>query len=73
MSARELIRQVAALPAEERRLFEHLLEAMRSQAATPRTAQAAGWPDFAKRLDQIYGDRIAPDSQTIIDEGRGGQ
>lgn len=28
---------------------------------------AAEWPDFMSRLRQIYGDRVTPDSQPIID------
>jgi hypothetical protein len=31
----------------------------------------ANWPDFDERLRDIYGDKIAPDSGDIIDEGRG--
>ena len=27
--------------------------------------------DFVQRLHRIYGDAVAPDSQSIIDEGRG--
>ena len=29
------------------------------------------WPDFRERLQGIYGDKVAPDSQSIIDDGRG--
>jgi len=73
MSATELIKQVAALPQRERTLFEQLFLAMKngSPAATP--ASHANWPDFGERLRGIYGDKIAPDSQNIIDEGRGGR
>jgi hypothetical protein len=71
MSATELIKQVAALPPQERMLFERLLRAMESSARAPKPANGTGWPGFGERLDQIYGDKVAPDSQTIIDEGRG--
>ena len=29
------------------------------------------WADFSERLHHIYGEKVAPDSQNIIDEGRG--
>jgi len=71
MSATELIRQVAALPPQERTLFEHLLREMENGAGTPGQANRAKWPDFGQRLHDIYGTKVAPDSQSIIDEGRG--
>ena len=71
MSATELIRQVAALPPQERTLFERLFHAMETGAGTPGEASRAKWPDFGQRLHDIYGDKMAPDSQRIIDEGRG--
>ena len=71
MSATELIRQVAALPPQERTLFERLLREMESGAGTPGQANQSKWPDFGQRLHDIYGGRIAPDSRNIIDEGRG--
>ena len=72
MSATELIRQLAALPSDERRRFEQLFEAMKNGGA-PQPPKQTSWPDFGERLRAIYGDRIAPDSQSIIDEGRGRQ
>lgn len=71
MSATELIKQVAALPPPERTLFEHLFEAMKNGAQSPGQTNGADWPDFGERLQEIYGDKIAPDSQSIVDEGRG--
>ena len=71
MSATELIKQVAALPPQERTLFEHLLREMENGAGTPSHANRTKWPDFGQRLHDIYGDKVAPDSHYIIDEGRG--
>jgi hypothetical protein len=71
MSATELIKQVAALPPQERTLFEQLLREMENGAGTPGQANQIKWPDFDQRLRDIYGDKVAPDSQSIIDEGRG--
>jgi antitoxin (DNA-binding transcriptional repressor) of toxin-antitoxin stability system len=33
--------------------------------------QASAWPDFAARARRIFGDMVTPDSQALIDEGRG--
>jgi hypothetical protein len=71
MSATELIKQVAALPPQERTLFEQLLREMGNGAGTHGQANRTNWPDFDQRLRDIYGDKVAPDSQSIIDEGRG--
>ena len=71
MSATELIRQVAALPPQERTVFERLLREMEGGAGTPGQTNRTRWPDFGQRLHDIYGDQVAPDSQSIIDEGRG--
>ena len=67
MNATELIKQIAALPPQERIVFEQLFEAMVKGTA----GQPSKWPDFAERLHSIYGDKVAPDSHHIIDEGRG--
>jgi hypothetical protein len=71
MSATELIKYVAALPQRERALFEELFHAMKNGSSATGPASQAIWPDFGERLRGIYGDKIAPDSQNIIDEGRG--
>jgi hypothetical protein len=71
MSATELIKQVAALPHRERTRFEQLFQAMKHGGVAPSPASHSNWPDFGERLRGIYGDKIAPDSQSLIDEGRG--
>lgn len=71
MSATELIKQVAALPPEELKRFEQLLHAMENDLRARPSASQTEWPDFGERLSRIYGDKVAPDSQEIIDDGRG--
>ena len=71
MSAIELIKQVAALPQQERTLFEQLFHAMKNGGQAPDQFNRSNWPDFGERLRAIYRDKIAPDSGKIIDEGRG--
>ena len=71
MSATELIKEVAALPQRERTLFEQLFLAMKNGRRPPGPASHSNWPDFGERLRGIYGDKIAPGSQNIIDDGRG--
>jgi len=71
MSAAELIKQVESLPPQERAEFEHLLHAMKPQTDVADSASRPRWPDFGERLQQIYGEKVAPDSQSVIDEGRG--
>ena len=71
MSATELIKQVAALPPQERALFEHLLRAMENGSRSEGQLNKSEWPDFGELLHRIYGHKLAPDSQSIIHEGRG--
>ena len=71
MSATDLIKQVYLLPPQERMLFERLLREMENGAGTPGQASRTKWPDFGQRLHDIYGDKVAPDSQNTVDEGRG--
>ncbi len=71
MSATDLIKEVAALPQQERKLFEQLFVGMKNGNPVPDPSSKSHWPDFAERLRGIYGARIAPDSQNIVDEGRG--
>jgi antitoxin (DNA-binding transcriptional repressor) of toxin-antitoxin stability system len=39
--------------------------------ARPTAASAREWPDFAARARKVFGDTVTPDSQSLIDEGRG--
>jgi hypothetical protein len=71
MSVTELIRQVAALPPEERVLFERLLRAVEDRTAVAGRRNQPAWPDFGERLRSIYGDKVAPDSTSLVAEGRG--
>ena len=71
MSAAEIIRQVAALPPEERTVFLELLRDMQNGDRPNKPHSGPEWPDFAQRLRSIYGDKVVPDSEQIIAEGRG--
>ncbi len=71
MSATELIKQVASLPPEERAKFEHLFRELERGVVTPGQPTAAQWPDFGRRLQAIYGSKLAPDSQSLVEEARG--
>jgi len=71
MSATELIREVAALSPEEKARFLELVQAFERGTLPSSPANGQHWPDFAQRLQHIYGSKVAPDSQSIIDEGRG--
>ena len=71
MSASELIKQVAVLPPQERALFGQLFRVMENGVGTLSRGERGNWADFAQRLQQIYGDKVTPDSQAVIDEGRG--
>lgn len=71
MSATELIKQVAALPPREKTLFSQLFHAIENGTPPHAAAGPQQWPDFGERLRRIYGARVAPDSRSIIDEGRG--
>lgn len=71
MSATELIRQVAELPPQEKARFLELVHVLENGAQPPAPANGQHWPDFTQRLRRIYGSKVVPDSQSIIDEGRG--
>jgi hypothetical protein len=71
MSATELIKEVAALPPAEKTLFAELFHAMKNGPDGTGSAHPSKWPDIDERLRNIYGDKFAPDSQTIIADGRG--
>ena len=70
MSATELLEQVEALPPTEQASFAHLFHLLEAETSTAAT-QHQQWPDFAARLDRIYGEKVLPDSQVLIAEGRG--
>ena len=67
MSATELLRHVAALPPQEKALFVQLLNEMENGVRSPGLVSQPQWPDFGERLHRIYGDKVAPDSQSITD------
>jgi hypothetical protein len=71
MSAVELIRQVAALSPEEKAEFMKMVRDLENGSPKRTSVNGQQWPDFSQRLHQLYGDKFAPDSQSIIDEGRG--
>ena len=71
MSAAELMKEVAALSSEERVAFMKMVRELEYRSAQDPQDNGRQWPDFRQRLSQIYGDQLAPDSQSIIDEGRG--
>lgn len=71
MSATELIRQVASLPPQEKARFLELVHALENGAPPSTPVNGQQWPDFTQRLNRIYGDKVASDSQSIIDDGRG--
>ncbi len=71
MSATELIQQVTALPPQERTRFEQLFILMAMSKGPAGPDRRADWPDFRERLARIYGEKLAPDSHGIIDDGRG--
>ena len=62
---------MAALSPRERTLFEQLFHAMENGTSKPGRSGQPNWPDFGERLHRIYADKVAPDSQRIIDDGRG--
>jgi|GEM_PF-1880547 len=71
MSAIELTRQVAALPLQEKASFLKMVHALEKESPAPAQYSGPPWPDFAQRLHGIYGNKVTPNSQAIIDEGRG--
>jgi len=44
---------------------------MKLGSRAPGPPSHPNWPDFGERLRGIYGGKIAPDSQNIINEGCG--
>ena len=70
MTATELIKQVAALPPREKVLFQHLFNALEMRNCAAQPSSDSQWPVFGERLRNIYSEKVTPDSQKIIDEGR---
>ena len=71
MSATELLEKVKALPPTEQAAFAHLFHALQANPVPVATPKPQRWPDFAERLNRIYGDKVTSDSQSLVDEGRG--
>lgn len=76
MSATDLIEQLKTLSAGEReafaRLFHDLEKPARPNTSAGCTASSPGnWPDFATRLQRIYGDKLVADSEAVISSARG--
>ena len=71
MTPAELIREVIALPPEERAQFLELIHTLEKGASPTAPSNGQHWPDFTERLHRIYGNKVAPNSQSIIDDGRG--
>jgi hypothetical protein len=76
MSASELIKQLKALSARERKAFARLFHEL-EEPSSPVTGKSDGasnsgnWPDFGARLKRIYGNKVVADSEAVISYGRG--
>ena len=75
MSAAELIKQVAALPPQERTLFEQLLHAMENgDRARTLAGPPAATPDFLARAKAVWGETPPGKSlSAVVSEARGGE
>jgi len=75
MSATELIKQVAALPPQERTRFEKLLRAMENgNGARTVAGQPAITPDFLARAKAVWGETPPGKSlSAVVSEARGGE
>jgi hypothetical protein len=62
MSAAELIKQVKALPARERRKLVKVILALEEEGSMPSAARMRNvkWPDVEARARRIFGDRVLP-------------
>ena len=59
MSTAELVEQVKALPARERRRFvEIILEVEEDSTSTPASSQRVQWPDLEARAKRIFGNKV---------------
>ncbi len=72
MSATDILEQLKSLSPAEQAAFDRLLHQWQTPSASPKPAASARqWPDFLTRLRNIYGDKTAGDSQSLISELRG--
>jgi hypothetical protein len=76
MSATELIEQLKALPARERKVFKRLFRELETSATPPHgngngVSGSGNWPDFGARLKRIYRDKVVADSEAVISYARG--
>ena len=61
MSTAELVEQVRALPARERRRFVEIILALEEDFTTSSApAKRVKWPDAEARAKRIFGDRVYP-------------
>jgi hypothetical protein len=63
MSANEVLKQVKALPPQERRkffAFVHKFEATIAEEPTGKRKRQIHWPDAAARRRRISGDKVLP-------------
>lgn len=76
MSATELIEQLKALSAKERKAFVRLFHEF-EKPTVPAAGNGNGasgpgkWPDFGARLKRIYGNKVVADSEAVISYARG--
>ena len=61
MTIDELIEEIKALPARERRrLVEIIPELKEDSTSTPASSQRVQWPDVEARAKRIFGDNVMP-------------
>ena len=61
MSTAELVEQVKALPARERRkIVEIILQLEEDSTTTPTSPRRIKWPDIEARAKRIFGNRTLP-------------
>ena len=61
MSTAELVEQVKALPARERRKFVEMILALEEDSTpTPAPSERVKWPDVEARARRIFGNKIIP-------------
>ncbi len=61
MSIDELIEEIKALPARERRrLVEIILALEEDSTSTPASSQRVRWPDVEARAKRIFGNKVLP-------------